>query len=181
MRRSGREQRRNVENGDQGPKSERSCDGRPTVAQANRYGPFVTRLSDTFGRPFELLATLGSSHFTRHGRSRVRRHSLRDVLGSGIAWADEVCEMRALCHHFAHRTPALAPGAARPDRLFSCPDTVVNPWLMEALGDFTGFAVSLLLVRHGLSMAYACHRIRVHFHRLATGERTRRNDATSVN
>jgi TRAP-type C4-dicarboxylate transport system permease small subunit len=83
-------------------------------------------------------------------------------------------------------------------------------WLMEALGDVLGFAVSLTMIRYGLAMTFDSARLGAitiknlvfaewwllaplpaifallaiefvfRFHRLMTGERARRIEATSV-
>jgi TRAP-type C4-dicarboxylate transport system permease small subunit len=170
----------------------------------------VTALSDTFGRLFEALASLGSAILLAIVALVSADILLRDVFGSGIAWADEVCEY-ALYVITVLTAPWLLRRAqhVRIDIIL----TLVPPltaWLMEALGDLIGFAVCLALVRYGLTMAYdswatgsttiknlifpewwllsllpLCFLLLAieflfRFHRLVTGERTRRSDATSV-
>jgi TRAP-type transport system small permease protein len=170
----------------------------------------VTGLSRTFGRLFELMANVGSAILLAMVGLVSADILLRDVFGSGIAWADEVCEYALyvitvltapwLLHRGQH---------VRIDIVLSLvPPSIA--WLMEALGDLMGFAVCLALVRHGLGMAYdswttgsttiknlifpewwllsllpTCFlflaiEFAFRFHRLVTGERARRSDATSV-
>jgi TRAP-type transport system small permease protein len=170
----------------------------------------VTRLSHTFGQLFELLATLGSAFLLAMVALVSADILLRDVFGSGIAWADEVCEYALYVITMLTAPWLLHRGQhVRIDIILtSIPPPIA--WLMEALGDLMGFAVCLVLVRHGLSMAYdswttgsttiknlifpewwllsllpACFLLLAiefvfRFHRLVTGERARRNDATSV-
>jgi TRAP-type transport system small permease protein len=135
---------------------------------------------------------------------------LRDALGSGIPWADEVSEYALYVITVLTAPWLLRRGQhVRIDIIL----TMVPPqiaWLMEATGDILGFAVCLTLIRYGLAMAYdswatgsttiknlifpewwllallpACFVLIAiefifRFHRLVSGERTRRADATSA-
>lgn len=170
----------------------------------------MTALSDAFGRLFEVMASLGSAILLAMVAVVAADILLRDVFGSGVAWADEVSEY-ALYVITVLTAPWLLRRAqhVRIDIVL----TLVPPliaWLMEALGDLLGFAVCLVLVRYGQSMAYdswitgsttiknlifpewwllsllpVCFLLLAiefvfRFHRLLTGERARRSDATSV-
>jgi TRAP-type transport system small permease protein len=170
----------------------------------------VTVLCDTFGRLFEVLASLASAILLAMVTLVSADILLRDVFGSGIAWADEVSEY-ALYVITVLAAPWLLRRAqhVRIDIVL----TLVPPrvaWLMEAFGDLMGFAVCVALVRYGLSMAYdswitgsttiknlifpewwllsllpLCFLLLAiefvfRFHRLVTGERARRSDATSM-
>jgi TRAP-type transport system small permease protein len=170
----------------------------------------VTALSDAFGRLFEVLASLASAILLAMVAVVSADILLRDVFGSGLVWADEVSEYALyvitvltapwLLRHAQH---------VRIDIVLTVVPPLIA-WLMEALGDILGFAVCLALIRYGLSMAYdswitgsttiknlifpewwllsllpMCFVLLAiefvfRFHRLLTGERARRSDATSV-
>jgi TRAP-type transport system small permease protein len=170
----------------------------------------VTALSDAFGRLFELLASLGSAILLAMVALVSADILLRDAFGSGIGWADEVSEYALYVITVLTAPWLLRRGRhVRIDIVLALIPPLIA-WLMEALCDLAGFAVCLVLVRYGLSMVYdswttgsttiktlifpewwllsvlpACFLLLAiefvfRFHRLVTGERTRRSDATSV-
>ena len=170
----------------------------------------MTALSDAFGRVFDALATFASVILLAMVLVVSADILLRDGVGSGIAWADEVSEYALYVI-----TVLTAPWLLRRGQhvridivLTMVPQQIA--WLMEAIGDVFGFAVCLVLVRYGLSMTFdswstgsttiknlifpewwllvllpVCFLLLAiefvfRFQRLLTGERTRRGDATSV-
>ncbi|MET0629882.1 MAG: TRAP transporter small permease, partial [Xanthobacteraceae bacterium] len=135
---------------------------------------------------------------------------LRNVIGAGFAWANEISE-----YSLYLMTLLTAPWLLRRGQHVRL-DIILTlvparaAWLMEALGDVLGFAVCLTLIRYGLVMTLDSARLGAitiknlvfpewwllaplpavflllaiefmfRFHRLATGERARRVEATSV-
>ena len=170
----------------------------------------MTALSDAFGRLFEALAALASAILLAMVAVVSADILLRDAFGSGISWANEVSEYALYVITVLTAPWLLRRGQhVRIDIVL----TMVPPqiaWLMEALGDFLGFSVCLVLVRYGVSMSYdswttgsttiknlifpewwllsllpACFVLLAiefvfRFYRLLTGEHARRSDATSV-
>jgi TRAP-type C4-dicarboxylate transport system permease small subunit len=170
----------------------------------------VTALSEAFGRLFDVLASLASAILLAMVAVVTADILLRDFFGSGISWSNEVSEYALyvitvltapwLLHRGQH---------VRIDIVLTMVPPQIA-WLMEALGDLLGFTVCLVLVRYGLGMSIeswttgsttiknlifpewwllcllpACFLLLAiefvfRFHRLLTGERTRRSDATSV-
>jgi TRAP-type transport system small permease protein len=170
----------------------------------------VTTLSDAFGRLFEVLASLGSAILLAMVAVVSADILLRDVFGSGLVWADEVSEYALYVITVLTAPWLLRRAQhVRIDIVLTIVPPLIA-WLMEALGDILGFAVCLALIRYGLSMAYdswitgsttiknlifpewwllslfpMCFVLLAiefvfRFHRLLTGERVRRSDATSV-
>jgi TRAP-type transport system small permease protein len=170
----------------------------------------VNDASLTFGRLLDLMASLAALVLLATVAIVSADIVLRDALGSGIAWADEVSEYALYVITVLTAPWLLRRGQhVRIDIIL----TMVPPqiaWLMEAIGDLLGFAVCLTLIRYGIAMTYdswmtgsttiknlifpewwllvllpACFALIAiefvfRFHRLVTGERARRADATSA-
>jgi TRAP-type C4-dicarboxylate transport system permease small subunit len=170
----------------------------------------VTALSDAFGRLFDALASLASAILLAMVMVVSADILLRDAFGSGISWANEVSEYALYVITALTAPWLLRRGQhVRIDIVLTMVPPQIA-WLMEAVGDLLGLAVCLVLVRYGVSMTYdswttgsttiknlifpewwllsllpACFVLLgiefiFRFHRLLTGERTRRSDATSV-
>jgi TRAP-type transport system small permease protein len=170
----------------------------------------VTALSDAFGRLFEVLASLGSAMLLAMVAVVSADILLRDVFGSGLVWADEVSEYALYVITVLTAPWLLRRAQhVRIDIVLTVVPPLIA-WLMEAFGDILGLAVCLVLIRYGLSMTYdswitgsttiknlifpewwllsllpMCFVLLAvefvfRFHRLVTGERTRRSDATSL-
>jgi TRAP-type C4-dicarboxylate transport system permease small subunit len=169
----------------------------------------MTRLSALFGRLFEALATLAALMLLAMVVLVTADIVLRNLARGGFVWANEVSEY-ALYLITLLATPWLL-RRGQHIRL----DLVLTllparfAWLLEAVSDLVGFAVSLVLVRYGVAMTYDSWRIgsitiknlvfaewwllaplpitfallaiefTFRFHRLL-GERTPRREATSV-
>jgi TRAP-type transport system small permease protein len=170
----------------------------------------VTAISATFGRIYDALASLASAILLAMVAVITADILLRDILGSGIAWANEASEYALYVITILTAPWLLRRGQhVRIDIIL----TIVPPpiaWLMEAVSDICGFAVCLVLLRYGLSMSYDSWAIGsttiknlifpewwllqllplcflllaiefiFRFHRLMISERTARGDATSV-
>src|SRR5215470_6641952 len=169
----------------------------------------MTRLSLTFGRLFDALAAIAALILLAMVAIVTADIVLRNIGAGGFVWANEVSEYALYI-----MTLLTAPWLLRRGQhvRLDIALTVVPPriaWLMEALGDLLGFAVSLVLVRYGLAMTLDSWRLGAitiknlvfpewwllaplpitfallaiefvfRFHRLL-GERTRRHEATSV-
>jgi TRAP-type C4-dicarboxylate transport system permease small subunit len=170
----------------------------------------MTRLSLIFGRLFDALAFLAALILLAMVAVVTADIVLRNVGGSGLAWANEVSEYALYL-----MTLLTAPWLLRRGQHVRL-DVVLallpprSAWLIEAFGDLLGFAVSLVLVRYGLAMAIDSARIGAitiknlvfpewwllaplpitfallaiefvfRFDRLLHGPRTRRTEATSV-
>ena len=169
----------------------------------------MTRLSDAFGRLFDGLALLAALTLLAMIVLVTADVTLRNVVGNGFAWANEVSEYALYLI-----TLMTAPWLLRRGQhiridlvLVALPDRIA--WLMEGLSDIVGLIVSLVLFYYGLAMTFDSWRIGsitiknlvfpewwllaplpatfalmaiefvFRFHRLA-GTRTRRTEATSV-
>jgi TRAP-type transport system small permease protein len=113
----------------------------------------VTALSGTFGRLFDLLATLGSAILLAMVALGCIDILLRDAFGSGIAWVDEVSQ------YALYVIVLTAPWLLRRGQhvRIDIVLTLIPPliaWLMEGLSGLAGFGVCVVLVRYGLSTAY---------------------------
>ena len=169
----------------------------------------MNRLSFLFGRVFNALAVAAALILLAMVALVTADVILRSV-GGGIAWANEVSEYALYVMTLLTAPWLLRRGQhVRLDLVL----TVVPPrvaWLMEAVGDLLGVAVSIVLVRYGLSMTIDSWRLGAitiknlvfpewwllallpatfallavefvfRFDRLLKGERTRRIEATSV-
>jgi TRAP-type C4-dicarboxylate transport system permease small subunit len=170
----------------------------------------MTRLSVIFGRLFDALAFLAALILLAMVAIVTADIVLRNVGGGGFVWANEVSEYALYL-----MTLLTAPWLLRRGQhvRLDIALTVVPPriaWLMEALGDLLGFAVSLVLVRYGVAMTLDSARLGAitiknlvfpewwllaplpitfallalefafRFDRLMRGERARRIEATSV-
>ena len=113
----------------------------------------MTALSEAFGRLFGVLASVASGILLAMVAVVTADILLRDFLGSGIAWSNEVSEYALYVITVLTAPWLLRRGQhVRIDIVL----TMVPPqiaWLMEALGDLFGFAVCVVLVRYGLGMS----------------------------
>src|SRR5260370_34637933 len=84
---------------------------------------------------------------------------LRNIMGVGFAWANEVSEYALYLMTLLTAPWLLRRGQhVRIDIIL----TLVPPrvaWLMEAAGDVLGFAVSVTLIRYGLDMTFDSARL----------------------
>jgi TRAP-type C4-dicarboxylate transport system permease small subunit len=170
----------------------------------------MTRLSSIFGRLLDALAAAAALVLLAMVIVVTADIALRNTLGSGFPWANEVSE-----YSLYLITLLVAPWLLRRGQhvrldivLTFVPARVA--WTMEAAGDIAGFAVSLVLVRYGLAMTLDSARLGAitiknlvfpewwllaplpiafallavefvfRFGRLIRGERARRVEATSV-
>jgi TRAP-type C4-dicarboxylate transport system permease small subunit len=170
----------------------------------------INRVSFLFGRMFDALAVAAALILLAMVVVVTADVVLRNVVGAGIVWANEVSEYALYL-----MTLLTAPGLLRRGQhvrldiiLTLVPARVA--WLMEAAADVLGFAVSLVLVRYGAAMTVDSWRLGAitiknlvfpewwllawlpatfvllavefvfRFDRLLKGERARRIEATSV-
>lgn len=170
----------------------------------------MTQLSDAFGRLFTFLALVAALILLAMTALVTADILLRNVSRLGFAWANEVSEYALYL-----MTLLTAPWLLRRGQhvridiaLTFVPARLA--WVMEAMGDVIGCAVSLVLVRYGLQMTYDSWRLGsltikslvfpewwllaplplfflllaaefvFRFDRLMRSERTRRIEATSV-
>jgi TRAP-type C4-dicarboxylate transport system permease small subunit len=170
----------------------------------------MTRLSAAFGRMLDALAIVAASILLAMVVIVTADIVLRNLMGAGFAWANEVSEYALYLMTLLTAPWLLRRGQhVRLDIIL----TLVPPriaWLMEALGDVLGLAVSITLIRYGLDMTFDSARLGAitiknlvfaewwllaplpaafmllaiefvfRFQRLITGERARRIEATSV-
>lgn len=170
----------------------------------------MNALSKAFGAVFDVLASLAAAILLAMVAVVTADILLRDFFSSGIPWANEVSEYALYVITVLTAPWLLRRGQhVRIDIVLTMVPPLLA-WLMEALGDLLGLAVCLMLLRYGLSMSYdswstgsttiknlifpewwllallpGCFVLLAiefvfRFHRLVTGERTRRSDATSV-
>jgi len=170
----------------------------------------VTRLSNVFGRLFDALAFLAALILLAMVAVVTADIVLRNLTRGGISWSNEVTEYALylitllvapwLLRRGQHVRLDLVLGAVPPRAA----------WLMEAIGDVLGLFVCLVLLRYGAAMAFDSARLGAitiknlvfpewwllaplpitfallaiefvfRLHRLLTGERGRRLEATSV-
>jgi TRAP-type C4-dicarboxylate transport system permease small subunit len=170
----------------------------------------MTRLSTLFGRLLDALAGTAALVLLAMVMLVTADIALRNTLGYGFAWANEVSE-----YSLYLITLLVAPWLLRRGQhvRLDIVLTFVPPraaWTMEAVGDIAGFVVSLVLVRYGLAMTIDSARLDAitiknlvfpewwllaplpiafalvaiefvfRFGRLLQGERARRIEATSV-
>jgi TRAP-type C4-dicarboxylate transport system permease small subunit len=170
----------------------------------------MTRLSRIFGRLFDALAFLAALILLAMVAIVTADIVLRNIGAGGFAWANEVTEYALYLSTLLTAPWLLRRGQhVRLDiALALVPPRIA--WLMEALGDALGFAVSLVLLRYGLAMTLDSARLGAitiknlvfpewwllaplpvtfallaiefmfRFDRLMRGERARRIEATSV-
>jgi TRAP-type C4-dicarboxylate transport system permease small subunit len=170
----------------------------------------MTRLSALFGRLLDALALVAALTLLAMVIVVTADITLRNAIGSGVLWANEVSEYALYLMTLLTAPWLLRRGQhVRLDIIL----TVVPAraaWIMEAVGDIAGFAVSLVLVRYGLAMTLDSARLGAitiknlvfpewwllaplpiafallavefvfRFRRLLEGERARRIEATSV-
>jgi TRAP-type transport system small permease protein len=170
----------------------------------------ITHASAAFGRLLDALAITAALILLAMVVIVTADIVLRNVMGAGFAWANEVSEYALYLMTLLTAPWLLRRGQhVRLDVIL----TLVPPrvaWLMEAFGDVLGFALSLTLIRYGLAMTFDSARLGAitiknlvfaewwllaplpavfvllaiefmfRFHRLMTGERSRRIEATSV-
>jgi TRAP-type C4-dicarboxylate transport system permease small subunit len=170
----------------------------------------ITHASAAFGRLLDALAITAALILLAMVVIVTADIVLRNVMGAGFAWANEVSEYALYLMTLLTAPWLLRRGQhVRLDVIL----TLVPPrvaWLMEAFGDVLGFALSLTLIRYGLAMTFDSARLGAitiknlvfaewwllaplpavfvllaiefmfRFHRLMTGERARRIEATSV-
>jgi TRAP-type transport system small permease protein len=170
----------------------------------------VTRLSLLFGRLFDVLAFVAALMLLAMVAIVTADIVLRNVGGSGFAWANEISEYALYLMTLLTAPWLLRRGQhVRLDIILAVVSARMA-WLMEALGDALGFAVSLALVRYGMAMTVDSARIGAitiknlvfpewwllaplpltfallaiefvfRFDRLIHGPRARRSEATSV-
>jgi TRAP-type C4-dicarboxylate transport system permease small subunit len=170
----------------------------------------MTRASAAFGRLLDALAIAAALILLAMVVIVTADIVLRNVMGAGFAWANEVSEYALYLMTLLTAPWLLRRGQhVRLDIILTLVPARVA-WLMEALGDVLGFAVSLTLIRYGLAMTFDSARLGAitiknlvfaewwllaplpavfvllaiefmfRFHRLMTGERARRIEATSV-
>jgi TRAP-type C4-dicarboxylate transport system permease small subunit len=112
----------------------------------------MTRLSTAFGRLFDALAVAAAMILFAMVAIVTADVALRNVIGAGIAWANEISEYALYV-----MTLLTAPWLLRRGQHVRL-DIVLTfvparmAWLMEAVGDGLGFAVSVVLVRYGFAM-----------------------------
>ena len=170
----------------------------------------MTRLSAAFGRLFNALAVAAALILLGMVVIVTADIVLRNSVGSGIVWANEVSEYSLYLMTLLTAPWLLRRGQhVRLDIILTLVPARVA-WLMEAVGDLLGFAVCIVLVRYGFAMSYDSWRLGAitiknlvfpewwllaplpiafallavefvfRFRRLMEGERARRIEATSV-
>jgi TRAP-type C4-dicarboxylate transport system permease small subunit len=170
----------------------------------------MARASVAFGRLLDALAIMAALILLAMVVIVTADIVLRNFAGAGFAWANEVSEYALYLMTLLTAPWLLRRGQhVRLDIIL----TLVPPrvaWLMEAIADVLGFAVSVTLIRYGLDMTFDSARLGAitiknlvfaewwllaplpgvfallavefvfRFQRLMTGERARRIEATSV-
>ena len=170
----------------------------------------MTRLSAAFGRVLDALPVAAALVLFAMVAIVTADVVLRNSVGAGIAWANEVSEYALYVMTLLTAPWLLRRGQhVRLDIVLTLVPARVA-WLMEAMGDVLGFAVSIVLVRYGLVMTLDSWRLGaitiknlvfpewwllallpatfallavelvLRFDRLLKGERARRIEATSV-
>ena len=170
----------------------------------------MTRLSLAFGRLFDALAMAAALILLAMVVIVTADIVLRNLVGAGVVWANEVSEYSLYLMTLLTAPWLLRRGQhVRIDIILTLVPARVA-WLMEAIGDVLGFAVSVVLVRYGLAMSTDSWRLGAitiknlvfpewwllaplpvafallaiefvfRFDRLLKGERARRIEATSV-
>src|ERR1700730_933133 len=112
----------------------------------------MTRLSAAFGRMLDALAIVAALILLAMVVMVTADIVLRNSVGAGLAWANEVSEYALYFMTLLTAPWLLRRGQhVRLDIIL----TLVPPrvaWLMEAVSDVLGFAVCLTLIRYGLDM-----------------------------
>jgi TRAP-type C4-dicarboxylate transport system permease small subunit len=170
----------------------------------------MTRASAVFGRLLEALATLAALMLLAMVVIVSTDIVLRNIGGRGLSWANEISEYALYIMTLLTAPWLLRRGQhVRLDIALTFVPPYVA-WLMEALADVLGFAVCITLIRYGFDMTIESARLGAitiknlvfpewwllaplpaafmllaieflfRFHRLMTGERARRIEATSV-
>ncbi len=170
----------------------------------------MTHLSLAFGRLFNALAIIAALILLAMVVTVTADIVLRNTLRTGIGWANEVSEYSLYLMTLLTAPWLLRRGQhVRLDIILTLVPARIA-WLMEAVGDLLGFAVSVILVRYGFAMSYDSWRLGAitiknlvfpewwllaplpltfaliavefvfRFDRLLRGERGRRIEATSV-
>jgi TRAP-type C4-dicarboxylate transport system permease small subunit len=170
----------------------------------------MTRLSAIFGRLFDALAVAAALILLAMVIVVTADIVLRNAMRLGFNWANEVSEYALYLMTLLTAPWLLRRGQhVRLDIILTLVPARVA-WLMEAVGDLLGFAVSVVLVRYGFAMTYDSWRLGAitiknlvfpewwllaplpvvfallavefvfRFDRLLRGERARRIEATSV-
>ncbi len=119
----------------------------------------MTRLSTAFGRLCDVLAVLAALILLAMVILVTADIVLRNTVGGGFAWANEVSEYALYVMTLLTAPWLLRRGQhVRIDIML----TLVPPriaWLTEAVGDLLGFAVCVVLVRYGFAMTYDSWRL----------------------
>ncbi len=119
----------------------------------------MTRLSTAFGRLCDALAVLAALILLAMVIVVTADIVLRNTVGGGFAWANEVSEYALYLMTLLTAPWLLRRGQhVRIDIML----TLVPPqiaWLMEAVGDLLGFAVCVVLIRYGFAMTYDSWRL----------------------
>ncbi|HEY6994335.1 MAG TPA: TRAP transporter small permease [Xanthobacteraceae bacterium] len=170
----------------------------------------MSRASTAFGRVFGALAAAAGLILFAMVAIVTADVASRNVVGAGIAWANEISEYALYVMTLLTAPWLLRRGQhVRLDIVLTFVPARVA-WLMEATGDLVGFAVSVVLVRYGVAMTVDSWRLGAitiknlvfpewwllallpatfallavefvfRFDRLLKGERARRIEATSV-
>jgi TRAP-type C4-dicarboxylate transport system permease small subunit len=159
----------------------------------------MTRASAAFGRLLDALAITAALILLAMVVIVTADIVLRNIMGASFAWANEVSEYALYVMTLLTAPWLLRRGQhVRLDIILAIVPTRVA-WLMEALGDVLGFAVTLDSARLGaitiknlvfaewwllalLPAAFVLLAVEFmfRFQRLITGERARRIEATSV-
>jgi TRAP-type transport system small permease protein len=170
----------------------------------------MTRLSAAFGRLFNALAIAAALILLGMVVIVTADIVLRNTMGRGIVWANEVSEYSLYLMTLLTAPWLLRRGQhVRLDIILTLVPARVA-WLMEAVGDLLGFVVCVVLIRYGFAMSYDSWRLGAitiknlvfpewwllaplpatfvllaiefvfRFDRLMRGEQARRVEATSV-
>jgi TRAP-type C4-dicarboxylate transport system permease small subunit len=170
----------------------------------------MNRASAAYGRVLDGLVILAALLLLAMVAVVTADVLLRNLTRTGFAWSNEISEYALYAITLLTAPWLLRRGQhVRLDLVLTqVPQRVA--WLMEAASDILGFAVSMTLVSYGVSMTLQSQRLGsitiktlvfpewwllwplplffallalefvFRFHRLLTGERTRRAEATSV-
>ena len=112
----------------------------------------MTRLSAAFGRLFNALAIAAALILLGMVVIVTADIVLRNTMGSGLVWANEVSEYSLYLMTLLTAPWLLRRGQhVRLDIILTLVPARVA-WLMEAVGDLLGFAVCLVLIRYGFAM-----------------------------
>jgi TRAP-type transport system small permease protein len=119
----------------------------------------MTRLSLFFGKLFDALAVAAALILLAMVVAVTADIVLRNTTRTGISWANEVSEYSLYLMTLLTAPWLLRRGQhVRLDIILTLVPARVA-WLMEAVGDLLGFAVSVVLVRYGFAMTYDSFRL----------------------